>query len=71
MTKYQFKIRARGGVIVDNVTIAGRDQPDAERKLTQMYQGCAVIEVKELEPITRQEPADIDNIMGLLQIKWV
>ena len=66
MTKYQFKIRARGGMIVENLTIAGKDQPDAERKLMQMYQGCEVIDAITLGDQGRQETADMDKILALI-----
>ncbi|MBM3393602.1 MAG: hypothetical protein FJY37_02960 [Betaproteobacteria bacterium] len=66
MTKFQFKIRARGGMIVDNITIAGRDQPDAERKLMQMYMGCQVLDRRELANSERGEAADMDNILALI-----
>lgn len=66
MIKYQFKIRTRRGMIVENVTIAGQDQPDAERKLFQMYQEAEVLEVVELELQTRPEPTDIDSIISLI-----
>lgn len=42
--KYIFRIRTRQGLLVDNLTIHGRDAPDAERKLKQMYRDCEVIE---------------------------
>lgn len=66
MIKYQFRIQTRRGMIVDNVTIAGKDQPDAERKLFQMYPECEVLGVTELELQTRPEPTDIDSIISLI-----
>ncbi len=42
--KYGFRIRTRGGLIVDNLLIHGKDEIDAERKLRQMYQHCKVLE---------------------------
>ena len=36
--KYDFRIRTRGGALVENVSIHGRDADDAERKLRQMEQ---------------------------------
>ena len=41
--KYAFRIRTRGGLIVDNLLIHGRDEVDAERKLRQMYQHCNIL----------------------------
>lgn len=44
ITKYSFRIRTRQGLLVDNLTIHGRDEGDAERKLKQMYRDCEVVE---------------------------
>jgi hypothetical protein len=48
--KFGFRIRTRGGLIVDNLLIAGRDEVDAERKLRQMYQHCKILECKMHQP---------------------
>lgn len=37
LIKYGFRIRTRRGLLVENLTIQGRDEADAERKLRQMY----------------------------------
>lgn len=47
-TKYGFRIRTRSGAIVDNLLIAGRDEPDAERKLRQIYMGCEILEKRSV-----------------------
>ncbi|MEK7439063.1 MAG: hypothetical protein AAB150_19500 [Pseudomonadota bacterium] len=44
VVKYGFRIRTRGGLIVDKLLIHGRDEVDAERKLRQMYQHCRILE---------------------------
>ena len=41
--KYGFRIRTRHGLVVENLVIHGRDEADAERKLSQMYQHCQVL----------------------------
>jgi hypothetical protein len=48
--KYGFRIRTRGGLIVDNLLIYGRDESDAERKLRQMYQHCKILECTVRKP---------------------
>lgn len=65
-TKYGFRIRTRGGSVVDNLLISGRDEPDAERKLRQIYRGCEIIEAKRLliqtprnGPVTYEEVVDL------------
>ena len=42
--KYRFRIRTRQGLVVEKLTIHGRDEADAERKLRQMYPHCEIIE---------------------------
>ena len=46
--KYGFRIRTRSGAVVDNLLIFGKDAPDAERKLRQIYLGCEILEAKRL-----------------------
>jgi len=50
MIKYGFRIRTRDGLIVDNLLIHGRDEIDAERKLSQMYQHCKILECTVRQP---------------------
>ena len=40
---YGFRIRTRNGAIVENLSIGGRDESDAQRKLLQMYRGCEIL----------------------------
>lgn len=44
VTKYGFRIRTRNGAVVDNLSIFGRDEADARRKLRQMYNDCEILE---------------------------
>ncbi len=46
--KYGFRIRTRSGAVVENLLIFGRDEPDAERKLRQIYFGCEILEARRL-----------------------
>lgn len=43
MLKFDFSVQTRYGQKIDSILIAGRDQPDAERKLMQMYRLCTVL----------------------------
>lgn len=43
MLKFDFSVQTRSGQKIDSILIAGRDQPDAERKLMQMYRQCTVL----------------------------
>ena len=67
MIKYQFKIRTRNGLVVENLNIGGRDRPDAERKLLRMYLNAAVLECTELVGGTgREEAMDLNTILALI-----
>ena len=64
--KFGFRIRTRSGAVVDNLLIFGRDEPDAERKLRQIYLGCEILEAKRLViqaprmgPVTYEEVVDL------------
>lgn len=64
--KYGFRIRTRNGSVVDNLLIFGKDEPDAERKLRQIYLGCELLEAKRLViqaprsgPVTCEEVVDL------------
>ena len=64
--KYGFRIRTRSGAVVDNLLIFGRDEPDAERKLRQIYLGCEILEAKRLiieaariGPVTYEDVVDL------------
>lgn len=67
MPKFDFALTTRDGQKVDSVQIYGKDMPDAERKLRQMYMHCEVTKCgmvnveKELSP-----SADIEDLLSLI-----
>lgn len=54
--KYGFRIRTRHGLMVEHLTIHGRDEADAERKLRQIYQHCEVVERRVVQ-VAAMRPA--------------
>jgi DNA-nicking Smr family endonuclease len=67
MTKFQFRIRTKNGVLMEAINIHGRDREDAERKLFQMYLGCTVLECGEVAATTgREENLDLAGILALI-----
>ena len=65
--KYGFCIRTRSGAVVDNLQIYGRNEPDAERKLRQIYLGCEIIETKRLmTQAQRSNPVTYEEIIDLI-----
>ena len=65
--KYGFRIRTRSGAVVDNLLIYGKNEPDAERKLRQIYLGCEIIEAKRLvtQP-QRSNPISYEEVVDLI-----
>lgn len=65
--KYGFRIRTRNGSVVDNLLIFGKDEPDAERKLRQIYLGCEILEAKRLAiQAQRSNQANYEDVVDLL-----
>ncbi|HEX5801611.1 MAG TPA: hypothetical protein VFY24_01195 [Azospira sp.] len=65
--KYGFRIRTRSGAIVDNLLIFGRDEPEAERKLRQMYLGCEILERRNVAAgNARVAPVSYEDVVDLI-----
>lgn len=65
--KYGFRIRTRSGAVVDNLLIFGKDEPDAERKLRQIYLGCEILEAKRLViQAPRSSPVTYEDVVDLI-----
>ncbi|HZW26170.1 MAG TPA: hypothetical protein VFF26_11865 [Gallionella sp.] len=67
MQKYEFSVRTRNGHLVENIRIIGKDLPDAERKLRQMYIHCEIVQHETIEaekPIPQS--ADIEDVLTLI-----
>lgn len=66
MLKFGFRIRTRSGLPVDNLVVHARDRAEAERKITQMYMHCEIIECKQLASAVREEGSDLEGIISLI-----
>ena len=65
--KFAFSIRTRSGVQMDNVSIPGRDQTDAQRKLGQIYPGCTILSGQRLTPPAANEaPPSFEQIIDII-----
>jgi hypothetical protein len=64
--KYTFRIRTRTGMVVDNLTIHGRQEADAQRKLLQMYPHCQVLECRSLAGAAKSDPASFEEVVSLV-----
>jgi hypothetical protein len=66
-SKYAFRIRTRTGMVVENLTIHGREEADAQRKLVQMYPHCHVLECRALGAPAKAEPAaSYEEVVSLI-----
>jgi hypothetical protein len=67
MLKFDFSVTTRNGQRVENVRIQGRDLPDAERKLRQMYQQCEVTHCTTIDMDKKiSQSADIEDVLSLI-----
>ena len=66
MIKFGFKIKTRGGMVVDNLQIAARDRAEAERKVGQIYQRCEVIDCGEVRQPVKDEGFDLESAINLI-----
>ena len=66
MIKFGFKIKTRGGMVVDNLQIAARDRPEAERKVGQIYHRCEIIDCQEVRQSVKEEGFDLESAINLI-----
>ena len=66
MIKFGFKIKTRGGTVVDNLMIAARDRADAERKVYQIYHHCEILECREAQTPAKEEAFDLEKAINLI-----
>mgnify|MGYP001765195757 CR=1 FL=1 len=67
MLKFDFSVLTRDGQKVENIVISGQDQPDAERKLRQMYHHCKVYrcEIRQRE-MRYWQATSYEDILSLI-----
>jgi hypothetical protein len=66
MYKFGFKIRTRSGLPVDNLMVQARDRDEAEKKISQMYMHCEILECKEIQTQTREDAIGFEDIISLI-----
>jgi hypothetical protein len=66
MYKYTFKIRARTGIIVENLTVHARDRLEAEKKLSQIYRDCQFLECREVAAPAATEGVDFESVLSMI-----
>jgi hypothetical protein len=53
-------------MVVDNLTIHGRDEADAERKLRQMYLHCHVLECRAVGGVPKSDAMSYEDVLALV-----
>ncbi len=66
MIRFGFNIRTRTGQRVDNISIMAGSQPDAERRLRQMYLQCEIIDWREQSVPRRVDTLDVERVISLI-----
>jgi ATP:corrinoid adenosyltransferase len=66
LNKYGFKIRTRGGSLVENLQVQARDRAEAEEKIRQIYHQCSLLECEEITPTLRKEGLDLEDVVDLI-----
>jgi hypothetical protein len=64
--KFGFKIKTRGGTVVENLMIGARDRIEAERKVTQIYHHCEILDCHEVLPPIKEEGFDLERAINLI-----
>jgi hypothetical protein len=66
MIKYSFRIRTRGGMLVESLQVLARDRLEAERKINQIYHHCEILECQEVAAPIRGEALDLEGVISLI-----
>ena len=66
MNKYGFRIRTRGGSLVENLQVHADDRPGAEGKIRQIYHDCEILDCQEVTPTLKKEGLDLEDVIALI-----
>ena len=66
MYKYTFRIRARSGMVVENLTVHARDRLEAEKKLAQIYRNCEFLDCREVAAPAAAEGVDFESVLSMI-----
>jgi hypothetical protein len=64
--KYVFRIRARSGMVVENLTVQARDRLEAEKKLEQIYRNCEFLDCREVAAPAVTEGVDFESVLSMI-----
>jgi hypothetical protein len=55
MLKFGYRIRTRGGMVVDNLLVSARDRAEADRKIQQIYHHCEILDCHEAQQTLKDD----------------
>jgi hypothetical protein len=64
--KYVFRIRARSGMVVENLTVQARDRLEAEKKLEQIYRNCEFLDCREVAAPAATDGVDFESVLSMI-----
>jgi len=66
MMKFGFRIRTRGGMVVENLMVQAPDREGAETRIRQIYQHCEILDCNTLAPDSRGDGVDLESMISLI-----
>jgi hypothetical protein len=66
MIKFGFRIKTRGGMVVDNLMVAANDRAEAARKIVQIYHHCEILDCHELQPAIKEDGLSLESAIALI-----
>jgi hypothetical protein len=68
MLKFGFRIRTRGGMVVDNLLVSARDREEAEHKILQIYHHCEILDCQEAQQALKEDSQglSLENAIALI-----
>jgi hypothetical protein len=64
--KFGFRIKTRGGMVVDNLIVTARDRTEAERKVVQIYHHCEILDCQELQQTVKEDGFSLESAINLI-----
>lgn len=66
MMKFGFKIKTRGGMIVENLVVQAHARDEAETRIRQIYHHCKILDCAEITKEARGDGLDLEGAISLI-----
>lgn len=66
MKKFGFRIKTRGGMVVENLMVQARTRDEADTRIQQIYRNCEILECNEVAPDSRGDGVDLESMISLI-----